>query len=164
MGGPDMAPHTGQARGATPPSDSPGQRSSRPGGPGALLDVIRSMYRYNEWANRRILDTSAGLTPAQLLEGGGASFDSIRDTLVHTMGAQWLYLERWHGRAPRAMPDAAAFPDLAVIRARWDEIERDTQAFVLAIDDTRLAAPLSYVNMQGETWTYPLWQQMIHQV
>src|SRR5207237_10112509 len=100
MGGPDMA--------------------SRPGGPpGALLDVIRSMYRYNEWANRRILATSAGLTPAQLLEGGGASFDSIRDTLVHTMGAQWLYLERWQGRSPRKFfDDAASFPDLDAIRAR----------------------------------------------
>jgi uncharacterized damage-inducible protein DinB len=62
------------------------------------------------------------------------------------------------------MPEAAAFADLAAIRARWDEIERDTQAFVAALDDARLAAPLSYVNMQGETWTYPLWQQMIHQV
>ena len=30
--------------------------------------------------------------------------------------------------------------------------------------DARLAAPLAYVNMQGETWTYPLWQQMLHQV
>ncbi len=27
MGGPDMAPQAHQARGATPPSDSPGQRS-----------------------------------------------------------------------------------------------------------------------------------------
>src|SRR5205823_13400815 len=152
MGGPDMAPHTGQPRGATPLSDSPGQRSSRPGGPGALLDVIRSMYRYNEWANRRILDTSAGLTPAQLLEGGGASFDSIRDTLVHTMGAQWLYLERWQGRSPRAMPEAAQFADLAAIRARWDVIERDTQAFVGALTDTELARTIAYTNFQGERW------------
>ncbi len=38
MGGPDMAPHTVQARGATPPSDSPGQRSGRPGKAAAPLD------------------------------------------------------------------------------------------------------------------------------
>jgi uncharacterized damage-inducible protein DinB len=129
-----------------------------------LHTVIRELYDYSAWANARILDTAAALTPAQLLAPGGASFDSVRDTLVHTMGAQWMYLERWHGRAPRAMPDATAFADLAAIRARWDEIERATQAFVAALDDTRLAAPLSYVNTQGETWTYPLWQQMIHQV
>jgi uncharacterized damage-inducible protein DinB len=129
-----------------------------------ITGVIRELYDYNAWANGRILDTAAALTPAQLVAPGGASFDSVRDTLVHTMSAQWLYLERWHGRAPQAMPEAAAFADLAALRARWDEIERDTQAFVAALDDARLAAPLSYVNMQGETWTYPLWQQMIHQV
>src|ERR671936_693700 len=44
------------------------------------------MYRYNEWANRRILDTSARLAPAQLLEGGGGSLDSIR--------ARWDGIER----------------------------------------------------------------------
>jgi uncharacterized damage-inducible protein DinB len=129
-----------------------------------LAEVIRSLYRYNEWANRRILDTSARCAPEQLLEGGGASFDSLRDTLVHTMGAQWLYLERWHGRSPRAMPAATDFADVAAIRARWDVIERDTQAFVAMVDDTALARVVQYVNMQGERWAYPLWQQMIHQV
>jgi uncharacterized damage-inducible protein DinB len=103
-----------------------------------LDEVIRSLYRYNDWANQRILEASARLTPAQLREGGGASFDSIRDTLVHTMGAQWLYLERWHGRSPRALPAGADFPDLAAIRTRWDRIERDTQAFVAAVTDADL--------------------------
>jgi len=88
----------------------------------------------------------------------------VRDTLVHTMGAQWLYLERWNGRSPRAVPDAAAFPDLAAIRGRWAAIEHDTQTFVAGLDDARLAATLEYTNFQGETWAYPLWQQMIHQV
>lgn len=129
-----------------------------------ITHVIRELYDYNAWANARILDTAAALTPAQLLAPGGTSFESVRDTLVHTMGAQWLYLERWNGRSPRALPEPATFGDLAAIRARWAEIERDTQAFVAGLDDTRLAADLAYVNMQDETWTYPLWQQMIHQV
>jgi uncharacterized damage-inducible protein DinB len=129
-----------------------------------ITEVVRNLYDYNAWANARILDTAAALTLEQLLAPGGASFESVRDTLVHTMGAQWLYLERWRGRSPRALPDAAAFADLAAIRARWDEIERETQVLVAALDDARLMAPLSYVNMQGETWTYPLWQQMLHQV
>ncbi|HEV8587197.1 MAG TPA: DinB family protein [Methylomirabilota bacterium] len=129
-----------------------------------LTEVIGSLYRYNDWANRRILDTSAGLTSEQLRAGGGASFDSIRDTLVHIMGAQWLYLERWHGRFPRAMPAAADFPDLAAIRARWAVIERDTQAFVAGLDDAAVGRVVKYTNMQGEPWAYPLWQQLIHQV
>ena len=129
-----------------------------------LTTVIRNLYDYNAWANARILDTAAMLTPAQILAPGGASFDSVRDTLVHTMNAQWLYLERWQGRSRREVPEAAAFPDLAAIRARWDQVERDTRAFVTALDDGRLAVAVGYTNMQGEPWAYPLWQQMIHQV
>jgi uncharacterized damage-inducible protein DinB len=130
-----------------------------------MLDaVIRDLYDYNAWANARILDTAAKLTHEQLLAPGGASFDSVRDTLVHTMNAQWLYLERWQARSPRAWPEASTYPDLAAIRARWEAIERDTHAFVVALDDARLAAVVEYTNMQGEPWAYPLWQQMIHQV
>jgi uncharacterized damage-inducible protein DinB len=130
-----------------------------------MLDaVIRDLYDYNAWANARILDTAAKLTREQLLAPGGASFDSVRDTLVHTMNAQWLYLERWQARSPRAWPEASTYPDLVAIRARWDAIERDTQAFVVALDDARLAEVVEYTNLQGEPWAYPLWQQMIHQV
>jgi uncharacterized damage-inducible protein DinB len=35
---------------------------------------------------------------------------------VHTLGAPWLYLERWQGRSPRAMPEPAQFAGLAAIR------------------------------------------------
>jgi uncharacterized damage-inducible protein DinB len=139
-------------------------RGRHPEGARMILDVIRTMYRYNAWANARILDAAARATPAQLIAPGGASFDSARDTLVHTMNAQWLYLERWQGRSPRAWPAVAASPDLAAIRARWDVIERGTQTFVAALTEARAAEVVEYTNMEGERWAYPLWQQMLHQV
>jgi len=129
-----------------------------------LSEVIGSLYRYNDWANQRVLDTSARLTREQLLAGGGASFDSVRDTLVHIMGAQWVYLERWHGRSPRTLPSASDFADVDAIRKRWEAIEHDTRAFVAELSDADLARVVEYTNTQGERWAYPLWQQMIHQV
>jgi uncharacterized damage-inducible protein DinB len=129
-----------------------------------IATAVHTMYRYNAWANARILEAAAKLTPAQLLEPRGASFDSVRDTLVHTLGVQWLYLERWHGRSPKAMPEPSEFPDFASIRTRWAEIERDTAAFVTGLDDAALGTAVGYTNVQGERWSYPLWQQMLHQV
>jgi uncharacterized damage-inducible protein DinB len=127
-------------------------------------DLVRTLYRYNAWANGRVLDTAARLTPEQLSAGGGASFDSVRDTLVHAMSAHWIYLERWQGRSPRAALDPREFPDVDSIRERWDGLERSTGAFVAGLDDARLAAVVEYVNFAGERWAYPLWQQMVHQV
>jgi uncharacterized damage-inducible protein DinB len=80
------------------------------------------------------------------------------------MNGQWIYLERWRGRSPRARPDLEEFPELASVRARWEEIERDTQVFVGELSDTQLARVVQYTNIEGQQWAYPLWQQMIHQV
>ncbi len=129
-----------------------------------IAEAVRTMYAYNAWANTRILETAAHVTAEQLLAGGGASFDSLRDTLVHTMSAQWVYLERWRGRSPQANLDPQEFADVASIRGRWDGIERDTQAYVAGLSDAQLARDVEYTNMKGERWTYPLWQQMLHQV
>ena len=62
-----------------------------------LTDVIRLMYAYNTWANERIMTQVAELTPEQYVAPGSASFSSVRDTLVHTLWAQALWLSRWQG-------------------------------------------------------------------
>ena len=129
-----------------------------------ITEAVRSLYRYNTWANVQVLGAAARCTPAQLRERGGASFDSVHDTLVHTLGAQWLYLERWHGRSPRALPAPAEFADLAAVRARWDGIEKDTQQFVERLTEARLAETIAYTNFEDVRWAYPLWQQMVHRV
>ena len=129
-----------------------------------MLELIQTLYRYNAWANARILDTATRLTAEQFLASGGASYDSLRDTLVHAMSAQWIFLERWRGRSPRAMLDARQFPDLPSLRGHWDGVEQETQAFLAELSDARLVRDLEYTITEGERWTYPLWQQMIHQV
>lgn len=127
-------------------------------------ELIHTLYQYNAWANARILDTTARLSPEQFLASRGASYDSVRDTLVHTMSAQWIYLARWQGASPQAMLDAQQFPDLASIRIRWAVIEDGTQAFVAQLNEAKLGDIVAYTNTQGERWAYLLWQQMLHQV
>ena len=127
-------------------------------------EYIRTLYQYSAWANRRILDTAAGLALGQLTEGAGASYGSVRDTLVHTMSAQWIWLQRWKGVSPRAMLRAGDFPDLDAIRTHWAALERETRDFVDGLGEAQLARVISYTNTRGEEWAYPLWQMLIHQV
>ncbi|MGH2593772.1 MAG: DinB family protein, partial [Anaerolineae bacterium] len=129
-----------------------------------ITDYIRTLYDYNAWANERILDTVAHLTPDQFTAKAGASFDSVRDTLVHTMSAQWLWLSRWQRISPKAMLSPVEFPDLPAIRARWAQIEHDTRSFVAGLDESALGRVIEYVNTAGEPNAYPLWQMMVHQV
>jgi uncharacterized damage-inducible protein DinB len=128
-----------------------------------MLEGIRDLYAYNAWANARILETTERLTAEQFTtpeDGSG----SIRDTLVHTASAQWLWLERWRGTAPRELWDPAEFPDVATLRTRWQKVEEATSDYIASLRESDLARLVSYVNFQGETWAYPLWQQLLHQV
>ena len=128
-----------------------------------MLEGIRTVYAYSAWANARILDTAALLTPEQFTTSGDG-FGSIRDTLVHTASAQWLWLERWRATSPTELWDPADFPDVATLRSHWEEVEVTTSAYVASLREHDLPRAVSYVNFQGETWAYPLWQQLLHQV
>ena len=60
-----------------------------------LADAIRTLYGYSAWANARVLDAAAGLSPAQWVAADDGGYGSVRDTLVHIASAEWPYLERW---------------------------------------------------------------------
>jgi uncharacterized damage-inducible protein DinB len=125
--------------------------------------AIRTLYAYGAWANARLLEAAAGLSPAQLVAAGDGGYGSIRDTLVHVAASEWLFLERWRGRSPAVLWDPAAFPDIATLGRRWSAVEAETRAFVAGLGEDDLGRVVAYVNLQGETWAYPLWQQLLHQ-
>ena len=131
-----------------------------------MKDYLRLFYAYNVWANHRVLDTCAALTASQLAAGEGSSTaqPSIRDTLVHTMGAQAVWLARWQGVAGVTLPSPGDFPALADIRRHWDDVEARTHGYVAAIDEDTLRETLRYLNRRGQPFEYPRWQTMVHLV
>jgi uncharacterized damage-inducible protein DinB len=129
------------------------------------LEIIQLQYKYNTWANERVLDTATLLTPQQLQEKSSASFESIFDTLVHTMSSQWIWLSRWQGTSPQTMLNPQDFAGLSTIRECWDQIEQDTQNFVARLDQAIfMEIEVAYANTKGQPFSYPLWQLMLHQV
>jgi uncharacterized damage-inducible protein DinB len=58
----------------------------------------------------------------------------------------------------------AEFPSADAVRARWSEVESEQRSFLEAVTAERLLTVLRYVNLQGQTWQYPLWRQMVHVV
>ena len=126
------------------------------------LAYLRELYGYNRWANAKTLAAVSHLDAAQFQRPLENSFSSVHDTLVHILGAEWIWLERWNGRSPRGLLSGAELPDLDAIRTRWKQVEEDQRRFLQQLSQPELEKPISYVNSKGETWTYPLWQQMAH--
>jgi uncharacterized damage-inducible protein DinB len=120
-----------------------------------IVEFIHKLYQYNNWANMRVLDMAAQLSPDQLHAQAGASFDSAHATLVHILSAQWLWLMRWQGHSPLAMLDAQAFPDLNSLRTRWEQVERETRDFVEACTETDLDVSALAANDASGQSRYP---------
>jgi uncharacterized damage-inducible protein DinB len=125
---------------------------------------LQSLFDYNRWANSRVLAASAKLSPEDFVRDLRSSHPSVRDTLVHVMGAEWLWLQRWKGTSPKSLPSAAGFPTLASLKERWAEVEDEQAEFVSGVTEKSLETKIAYVNLQGEPFAYLLWQMMQHAV
>jgi uncharacterized damage-inducible protein DinB len=121
-------------------------------------------YDYHYWANARILGTAANLSEAQFNARVLPNHNGLRGTLVHTLGAEWLWLSRWRGTSPTAGLRVDDFPTLDSIRERWHQEERAMRAFLAAQSDDDLQRAVSYTNLKGKAFAYPLWQLMVHVV
>jgi uncharacterized damage-inducible protein DinB len=127
-------------------------------------EEMRTLYDFNAWANRRELDAAAALTNEQFTKQLGSSFSSVRDTLAHIMGAEWVWLERFQGRSPGALPEATRFPDVASFRKAWLEQEGHLLSFVGGLSQEDLNRILEYKTLKFGTYSNPLWQSMQHVV
>ena len=125
---------------------------------------IAALYDYNDWANRRVLDSCTALTPEQFTQSLGSSFTSVRDTLAHIMGAEWVWLERFNGRSPAALPPGSEFADLASLRARWEVVGAELLDFVSEVTASELDRVLEYRNFKGKMFAYPFVAAMQHLV
>jgi uncharacterized damage-inducible protein DinB len=122
----------------------------------------RTLFDYDAWANRRALDASAALSPGQFTQDLGSSFPSVRDTLAHIMGAEWLWLERFRGRPPASLPSGDQFADLASLRARWTQVEHELLSYVDALSAADLQRSFDYRDLKGNPHTNLLWQTLQH--
>jgi uncharacterized damage-inducible protein DinB len=62
--------------------------------------VITALFHHNAWANLKLLEFCQSLTDEQLDTTAIGGYGTIRDTLIHTIGAEVSYVERVNGRTP----------------------------------------------------------------
>src|SRR6202521_3520803 len=125
-------------------------------------DEMRSLYDYNAWANHRSMDAASKLSAEQFVRPMGSSFGSVRDTLAHIYGAEWIWLERFEGRSPSSLPDTIQFRDIASLRKLWSEHEAHLLSFVRGLTQTDLDRVFEYKTLKFGVYRNPLWQSMQH--
>jgi uncharacterized damage-inducible protein DinB len=130
---------------------------------------IRHLFAYTEWANARVLEAAEKLPAEELLRDVSISYKSILGTLLHMAGAEWIWLERWHGNSPVG-PDVWAgwtaddARSLQQVREKWQPVVQRRNAYLDGVSDADLARELGYRRFTGEAFSLPLVQQMQHVV
>lgn len=126
--------------------------------------TIQELYEYNRWANSRVLEAVSKLAAEEFTRDLQSSHCSVRDTLIHMMSGEWIWLVRWKGMSPKAMLDPAEYPTSTAVRARWADLQREQAEFVASLTGESLRRVVRYVNLRGEAYAYPLSQMMHHVV
>lgn len=143
---------------------------------------INSLYAYNRWANRRMFSMLEKLSDGQFTAAMQSSFPSIRESVLHILAAEWLWLRRWKGTSPRAtvadtsqasalgsaMSNGGVEVDklstLSGLQSFADSIEQERQEFLAALNDHALHARLKYTDMGGKEFSMPLAYLLQHLV
>jgi uncharacterized damage-inducible protein DinB len=130
---------------------------------------IRHLFNYTEWANGLVLNAAAQLSEDSLRNDVGISHGSIFGTLLHMAGAEWIWLERWHGRSPVGQEAWALWKtetcaDLATLNERWRDVADRRASFISELDDAHLNAAIPFRLLSGDSSSMPLVDQMQHVV
>ena len=124
-------------------------------------DAVR-LFDYTVWANHKIMRVAATLSVDDFKRDLKSSHGGVRGTMAHTMGAEWLWIERFKGLSPSRLFDEGEFPDIVALRDRWAVIEEHRASWLDSLRPEAMAEGLRYRNLQGQDFEAPLWQLVQH--
>ena len=133
------------------------------------LSDIRHLFDYTEWANGLAMNAAGELSEENLRRDFAISHGSIFGTLLHMAGAEWIWLERWHGRSPAkseawSLWKTDSCADLATLNERWRDLVDRRSGFISDLDESRLKAEMPFKLLSGDPSSLPLVDQMQHVV
>jgi uncharacterized damage-inducible protein DinB len=105
---------------------------------------LRTLYEYSYWADGKLLDAISQLTPEQFTRSVAGSYGSIRNTLVHMLSAEWVWLDRCGGppRGPALV--AADYPTLESLMDRRRQVSAYVREFLSNVNDEDLARVVDF--------------------
>ena len=119
--------------------------------------MVRDLYEYHRWANRRLFDVAAALGEEACAREVGPHFSvpTLRKMFAHVYAADANWLQRFKGVSPPG-PPFIDMPSMTELRGKRDALEAEQKAFVDALDEAGLARVVEYKNSQGQAFRAPL--------
>src|SRR5205085_9432987 len=92
----------------------------------------------------------------------GGSFKTGRGLLDHVLGAESLWLQRLQKQATKGLPKFSPAWSGADFRDEMKRVQSGHGAFLDGMDAASFAKDITYTNIMGETWSFPLGEIFTH--
>ena len=115
--------------------------------------ALAGLYDYTAWASQRILIACRQLSPDEFTRSVAGSYESVRNTLVHSLSAEWGWLERCGGPPRGGRLKAADFPTLESVAEVWGRVESGMRSYLDGLDDGTAAEPITFTLGDGPART-----------
>ncbi|MFN8414221.1 MAG: DinB family protein [Anaerolineales bacterium] len=125
---------------------------------------IQFLFKYNQWANAKILKAAQNVSQEQFLQSASYPHGGLRGTLTHLLSAEWIWRKRWQGESPTVRLKPEDFPTFESLQTRWQKEEKELMAYVKSLTNDELDEAFQYKTTTGDMMEDVLWQAMAHVV
>ncbi|MFP5263298.1 MAG: DinB family protein [Blastocatellia bacterium] len=113
------------------------------------VDDLLTLFDYDRWANRRLLEAAEQLSPEEFTRGVGGAYGSVRTTLVHIMEVERGWVARCDGDMGWPDLNPEDFPSLESVREEWRSVEQVTRGIMSRLAEGDLGRVVPY-QFEGE--------------
>jgi uncharacterized damage-inducible protein DinB len=126
------------------------------------VKVLQETYGYGYWANRNLFQALSRLSSEEFTRSVAGSYGSIRNTLVHTLSAEWGWLDRCGGPARGARLNPDDYPTLESVTELSGKIEGYAREFLSTLTDHDLSRIVSVSVGASEGYSLTVEEMMRH--
>ncbi len=125
------------------------------------LQEAKTLHAYNAWASNRIFNAVEKLSPEQYKQDLKSSHGGIHGTLVHMVGAEKVWVERFIGSTLQFLK-ADEIADAAALYTIWEKAGYETAKWLSTMNDKRLNDSFEMKTLKGEVFRHVFWQAFQH--
>jgi uncharacterized damage-inducible protein DinB len=88
----------------------------------------------------------------------GGSFPTIKETLMHILWVELLFLRRWQGSSTVDLSQPPDLHGVEAIKAAWEKLEKERTHYLRELNEGKLDETIQFLNTRGQSISIELWQ------
>jgi len=125
--------------------------------------ILHHYVKFNLWANDLLLSVIQNELTEELMDKEiVSSFSSLRKTIYHIWDAEFIWLRRLKGQSLSDWPSKNFSGKFSEAKDMILKLDKEFIDYVLKMDDRKANELFTYKNIEGKTFSNPVWQSVHH--